>query len=75
MNLVMANAQDWIMVSDVMPYTGWFKALIQYLMMLLVRSFGAEYVNSGFSSFPSGSHRLYADVALHCWVRETVAPR
>lgn len=43
-------------VSETEPYTGWFKALVQYLRRLLGISFGAENINNLFidmSPFPS----------------------
>jgi hypothetical protein len=54
-------------------YTGWLKALVQYLRRLLGRSFGAENVNNLF--FIRHRFRFYVAVALYCCDRLTGAPR
>jgi hypothetical protein len=48
-------------------YTGWFKALVQYLRRLSGRSFGIENVNNDFFGFATVFkwRRLHVDVAAY----------
>jgi hypothetical protein len=64
------------MLDNVKVYTGWFKALAQYLRTLLGRSFGVQNVNIFSFRFATVSEwqLFYVDAILNYCDRLTQAP-